>query len=123
MAYRLLNAAFHALHCVVIAFTVVGWVVPSFRPAHLAFILGTLGCWYLLGFWFGFGYCPITDWHWRIKAVLGEGRPKETYIHYVATQAGLAWTAASVNRSVLLVTLAATAVSAALNIHHWFSAF
>ncbi len=119
MAYRLLNALFHALHFAVIVFTALGWMVPSLRSAHLVFILLTLGSWYVLGLWLGIGYCPITDWHWRIKEALGEGRPAGTYIHWIASRLGLHWSASAVDRSVLIITLSATAISAALNAHHW----
>ena len=115
-AYAILNPLFHGFHAVVIAFTVFGWWVPQLRLFHLLFILATLACWYIVGLWLGLGWCPVTDLHWRIKAVLGEGRPQVTYIHFVISRLGLGWAASRVDRVVLATTLAVTALSIGLNV-------
>ena len=79
--YLIANFIFHVLHIGIIAFVAAGWLIPSLRLPHLILIVSTLVCWFILGFWFGFGYCPITDWHWKIKDRWGEGRPQTSYIH------------------------------------------
>jgi Protein of Unknown function (DUF2784) len=79
--YRIANAASHALHIAIIVFVAIGWLIPVLQLPHLFLIASTLVCWFVLGFWFGFGYCPITDWHWKIKDKWGEGRPQTSYIH------------------------------------------
>jgi hypothetical protein len=89
MVYVALNLLCHMVHLAFIAFTVLGWLFAPWQVAHLALVLGMLGCWFVLGRWLGAGYCPITDLHWRIKAAIGPGRPQGSYIHY--TLAKLGW--------------------------------
>jgi hypothetical protein len=43
----------------------------------------TLGSWFGLGVWKGFGYCLFTDWHWRIKARLRQPPVPESYIKFL----------------------------------------
>jgi Protein of Unknown function (DUF2784) len=86
--YLVLNVLCHVVHLAFIAFTVLGWMFAPLQAAHLALVLGMLGCWFVLGRWLGAGYCPITDVHWRIKAALGPGRPQGSYIHYVLAKLG-----------------------------------
>ena len=31
--------------------------------------------WFGLGLWYGWGYCPCTDWHWQVRARLGYRDP------------------------------------------------
>ncbi len=88
--YFVLNVLCHGVHLAFIGFTVLGWMFAPLQAAHLALVLGMLGCWFVLGRWLGPGYCPITDVHWRIKAALGPGRPPYSYIHFVLAQLG--WT-------------------------------
>jgi Protein of Unknown function (DUF2784) len=86
--YLVLNVLCHGVHLAFIAFTVLGWMFAPLQAAHLALVLGMLGCWFVLGRWLGPGYCPITDVHWRIKAALGPGRPQGSYIYYVLAKLG-----------------------------------
>ena len=44
----------------------------------------TIGSWFILGFWFGFGYCPITDWQWDVKERLGEQNLPPNFVEYFA---------------------------------------
>ncbi len=43
----------------------------------------TLFSWVVLGFWKGFGYCILTDWHWDIKRDLGEQDLPHSFITYL----------------------------------------
>ena len=47
-------------------------------------ICATAACWFILGIWFGIGYCPITDWDWRLKTMLGEHNLPNSFIKYYA---------------------------------------
>ena len=120
--YPLLNGVFHVVHIFIISFVIVGWIFPSLRLAHLVLLLLTLGSWFILGLWFGPGYCPVTDWHWKIKTKLGEGRPSGTYIHLllqnISTQK---LSSATVDRITLISTVSITALSLALNVNTWLS--
>jgi hypothetical protein len=47
-------------------------------------VCATATCWFILGIWFGIGYCPITDWDWQIKEKLGEHNLPNSFIKYYA---------------------------------------
>ena len=82
--YEVLNIGFHAAHQSFIVFTVVGWVFCETRLLHLA-IVGLVGLsWLGLGAFFGFGYCLLTDIHWKLKERMGEERPTGGYIKHLA---------------------------------------
>jgi len=68
---QVLNVAFFVLHTAWIAFTSLGWVWRRARRLHLAAVLLTAASWFGLGVWYGWGYCPCTDWHWQVRARLG----------------------------------------------------
>ncbi|MCC5921935.1 MAG: DUF2784 domain-containing protein [Cyclobacteriaceae bacterium] len=63
---------FTAFHTLFIVFNVVGWAFEKTRKTHLVTISLTLMSWGVLGIWYGFGYCPLTDWHWQVLRALGE---------------------------------------------------
>ena len=72
------------LHLFIIGFNLLGWIFKRTRKTHFWFAMATLGCWVILGVWFGFGYCPITDWQWHVKARLGEQNLQDSFIKYFA---------------------------------------
>jgi hypothetical protein len=46
--------------------------------------MATLASWFILGLWFGLGYCPVTDWQWQVKSKLGERNLPASFIEYYA---------------------------------------
>ncbi|MFW5976247.1 MAG: DUF2784 family protein [Alkalispirochaetaceae bacterium] len=64
-------------------FNLFGWIWRKSRPANLITLLLTGGSWFILGLWYGLGYCPLTDWHWDVLRRLGEPTPPRSYITYV----------------------------------------
>ena len=44
--------------------------------------------WVGLGFWFGWGYCFLTDLHWYIKVKNGEALLPGSYITYLLEKYG-----------------------------------
>lgn len=84
MNYLLLDWFFTLLHLIIISFNLLGWIWQSTRKLHLIVVALTLGCWLILGIWYGLGYCPITDWQWRIKEKLGEVNLPNSFIKYNA---------------------------------------
>jgi hypothetical protein len=72
------------LHLIIIVFNLFGWIFPVTRKANFICILLTAFCWFVLGIWFGWGYCPITDWQWRVKEQLGETNLPASFITYYA---------------------------------------
>jgi hypothetical protein len=82
--YLIYDWFFTFLHLAIIGFNLLGWIWPQTRKAHFIGLLLTLFSWFILGIWFGIGYCPITDWQWQIKEKLGETNLPNSFIKYFA---------------------------------------
>jgi hypothetical protein len=79
-----LDIFFTILHFAIIGFNLSGWIWKSTRKVHFYFVLITAFSWLILGIWFGWGYCPVTDWQWGIKTKLGEQNLPNSFIKYMA---------------------------------------
>lgn len=57
-----LNAGLHCLHLAVIGFSVLGWISPATRPAHLVLAALIAFSWFVLGplMGRGLGFCAVT---------------------------------------------------------------
>lgn len=84
MGLRILDLFLTLLHFVIISFNLFGWIWKSTRKLHFIGIILTASSWFILGIWFGTGYCPITDWEWHIKEKLGEHQLPNSFIKYYA---------------------------------------
>jgi hypothetical protein len=71
-------------HLALIGFNLFGWIWKKTRKAHLITVAATAFSWFVLGIWFGWGYCPITDWQWKVKEKLGETDLPNSFIKYYA---------------------------------------
>jgi hypothetical protein len=72
---ELLNLAFFVLHTSWIGFNCAGWIWRRTRRWHLLTVFLTAVSWFGLGYRYGWGYCPCTDWHWQVRARLGYRDP------------------------------------------------
>jgi len=81
---RILDLLLTLLHFVIIGFNLLGWIWKPTRKLHFMVVCATATCWFILGIWFGIGYCPITDWDWQIKEKLGEHNLPNSFIKYYA---------------------------------------
>jgi hypothetical protein len=79
-----IDILFTLLHLVIIGFNLFGWIWRRTRKAHLITVILTAGSWFLLGIWYGWGYCFLTDWHWNVKQKLGETNLPNSFIKYFA---------------------------------------
>lgn len=70
-------------HLIFSLFNLLGWAHPRSRRLHLVTILLTAFSWFVLGLFFGIGYCPCTDVHWRVLDAIGEMNLPRSYITYV----------------------------------------
>ena len=52
-----------------------GWAWRRTRRWQLATVTLTALSWFGMGIWYGWGYCPSTDWHWQVRARLGYDNP------------------------------------------------
>ncbi len=74
---------FFVFHTVLTLFNVFGWIIPRWRLANLITLSLTAFSWFILGIWYGFGYCPFTDWHWKVRQLLGYTDDSNSYIHFL----------------------------------------
>lgn len=81
---RLLDLLLTLLHLGIIGFNLAGWILPRTRRAHLVLVAVTTASWLILGIWYGIGYCPLTDWQWRIKEQLGARNLPPSYVTWLA---------------------------------------
>ena len=72
------------VHLAIVGFNLFGWIPRSTRKAHFISIVLTAASWFILGIWFGTGYCPFTDWQWWVKEKLGETNLPSNFIEYYA---------------------------------------
>jgi ABC-type Na+ efflux pump permease subunit len=63
-------------------FNLTGWIFKPTHKFHLVVVAITCFCWLVLGIWYGFGYCPVTEWQWQIKEQLGETNLPASFITY-----------------------------------------
>ncbi len=114
--YPLYDLLFVVFHTALIVFNVFGWAWRRTRRAHLVTISATLLSWFGLGIAYGWGYCPLTDWHWQVKRALGEtGLPASWVKYYLDQVTGVAWNAGLVDGLVVGTALAALVLSVVLN--------
>ena len=78
-----LNIFFFVFHTAFTLFNIVGWIFPKTRKLHLITVLLTAASWFILGIWYGWGYCVCTDWHWDVRESLGYDDRSNSYIHFL----------------------------------------
>lgn len=78
------DALLTVAHLALVIFNLFGWIPRATRKAHLVTIVLTAASWFVLGIWFGMGYCPLTDWQWDVKRQLGERNLPPNFIEYFA---------------------------------------
>lgn len=78
---QILDIAFWVFHTGLVIFNLVGWIWPKTRKWHLATILATAASWFIMGIWYGLGYCLCTDWHFQVRRELGYVDDSPTYVH------------------------------------------
>ncbi len=112
-----LDIALSVLHLTIIGFNLFGWIPKRTRRAHLVLAGLTLGSWLILGIWYGPGYCPVTDWQWRVKTQLGVRNLPPSYITWLAEKlSGQRFPDAVVN----MATLATFAIAILLSLYFNF---
>lgn len=80
---KIIDIFFIGFHTILILFNVFGWMVPRWRFANFISLFLTAFSWFILGIWFGWGYCICTDWHWQIREMLGYQDMSSSYIHFL----------------------------------------
>jgi hypothetical protein len=81
--YVILDISFLVFHTGWILFNLFGWIWTQTRRWNLATLLLTAFSWFVLGIWYGFGYCPCTHWHWLVRRELGYTEMPQSYIKFL----------------------------------------
>jgi hypothetical protein len=123
MSYELLDSFYTFLHLAIIGFNLFGWIWRRTRKAHLVVAGLTLASWFILGIWYGWGYCPITDWQWQVKEKLGETSLPASFVKYFADKiTGRDFSPSLVEKVTLFSFLLAIALSIYVNFRRRTSA-
>ena len=80
--YAFLDYFFVTFHTGLVLFDLTGWAWKRTRRIHLIVMGLTIVSWFGLGLFYGWGYCPCTDWHWAVKVKLGETNLPNSYVKY-----------------------------------------
>src|SRR5687768_6007881 len=114
--YQLLDYILLFFHTALVLFNLTGWIWRRTRRAHLYTITLTILSWFGLGLFYGWGYCPFTDWHWDVKRRLGEtGLPNSYIKYYLDRITGGDWASSTVDAIVVVSGVGALILSIWLN--------
>jgi|SRR3989304_1915223 len=81
--YHILDWFFLVFHSLLILFNIFGWMWKPTRKANLVTLTLTGLSWFVLGIFYGIGYCPLTDWHFDVLRNLGVENLPVSYIKYL----------------------------------------
>jgi hypothetical protein len=115
--YTFLNIFFFVFHTCIVLFIVFGWIWKKTRLANLILIVLTAFSWFFLGIWYGFGYCPCTDWHWQVRMKLSLYDSSTSYLEFLVEKlTGLDVSRALVDIFAVTFLVAAFCLSIVLNV-------
>ncbi|MBV6505199.1 MAG: hypothetical protein ILNGONEN_00757 [Syntrophorhabdaceae bacterium] len=118
--YVFLDKFFFLFHAQLIIFSLFGWLWKKTRRANLIVLLLIAGSWFILGLWYGIGYCPCTDWHWQVRMKLGHYDMPTSYVKFLLnTLTGLNLSAPLVDILTLTCYVLALGVSLVANVRAW----
>ncbi len=80
---HVLDIFFVVFHSVFILFILFGWICRKWRIIHLTAVVLTGLSWFVLGLFYGIGYCPLTDWHWSVLRQLERTDLPTAYVQYI----------------------------------------
>ena len=120
MGYQFLNIFFFVFHTALMLFNCFGWIWKRTRRWNLITLLLTAASWFVLGIWYGWGYCLCTDWHWQVREKLGLYDQSISYIHFLLLKiTGINFRISLVEKTALIVFLLTVLLSIWLNIRDY----
>ena len=120
MIYQLLDILIIFFHTALIIFNLFGWMYKPLRRWNLITLTLTAFSWFVLGAFYGFGYCFLTDWHWQIREKLGYANPFNSYIQFlIVTLLRVTISEIAVNILTGTLFLAALVMSVITNLRYW----
>ncbi len=118
--YTFLDVFFFVFHSIIILFNLLGWIWKKTRRTNLILLLLTAFSWFGLGIWYGFGFCPCTEWHYQVRTHLGDTDMPYSYIKFILDSlTGLDFNAKFIDMCTLIFFLIALTASIYLNIKDW----
>jgi len=114
MTDGVLDIVFFVFHTSWIAFICLGWIWRRTRRWHLVAVSLTALSWFGLGLRYGWGYCPLTDWHWQVRARLGHHDPP-SYIQLLIRELTGVDVSPTVADALAVITLATVGVLCAVS--------
>jgi len=81
--YTIADYCFIVLHSFIVIFNLFGWIWARFRRWNLALLLLTGFSWFGLGYFYGWGYCLLIDWHFSVLQKLERAPLETSYISYM----------------------------------------
>jgi hypothetical protein len=120
MMYQALDWFFMVFHSLLIVFNLFGWILKPLRRANLITLLLTGLSWFGLGLIYGMGYCPLTDWHWRVLYELGTPPQTASYVAYLFDRiVGVKISGNFADKLTLVCYFAALIISVIYNVVDW----
>src|SRR5882724_3091792 len=117
MWYSFLNIFFFIFHTAFTLFNIAGWIFRKTRKLNLITLLVTAFSWFVLGIWYGWGYCLCTDWHWKVREHLGYHDQQRSYIGFILLKlTGINFNETLVDNATLIIFLISLLMSIWLNI-------
>mgnify|MGYP000323140121 CR=1 FL=1 len=114
--YTVFDIFFIVFHGSLTLFNLTGFAWKKTRRIHVITIGMTILSWFGLGIFYGWGYCPCTEWHWQVKYRLGETDLPYSYIkYYLDKLTSVSWDPNAVDVSVVFLGLLAFGLSCWLN--------
>ena len=120
MWYQFLNLFFFVFHSLFTVFNITGWIFRATRKWNLVTLLATAFSWFVLGIWYGWGYCFCTDWHWNVREHLGYHDQHRSYIHFLLLKlTGINFNEQLVEQVTLVIFMVSLGMSIWLNCRDW----
>lgn len=117
LLYKLADIFFFVFHIGLIFFNLFGWIPKTFRKWNLITLTLTAFSWFVLGIFYGLGYCFLTDWHWQVRETLGYSTESNSYIHFLIMElTGISIREDLVDMFTVIFFLAALALSIYVNL-------
>lgn len=118
---KFLDIFLTVFHTFLVIFNLFGWIWKKTRLLNLICLLLTAASWVILGIFYGFGYCPLTDWHFNILRKLGYTDLPDSYLSFLFTRlTSLHIDQSLVDAATMWGLIIALVLSLYLNLRHWF---
>ncbi|MEW6662072.1 MAG: DUF2784 family protein [Bacillota bacterium] len=83
LLWRVADIFLFTLHLSVVLINMFGMFFRRTRKIQIATVCLTMLNWFGLGYYYGFGYCILTDLEWQVKAKYIEGfQPPGSWVKY-----------------------------------------